>query len=231
MKPILLLLHGALGSKDQFDCLKNNLCHSYEVVDYNFSGHGGKPFNSNLFSIDRFSDEILIFLKKKKISKVSIFGYSMGGYVALNLALKFPEKIERVFTLGTKFQWNPELAAKEVQMLNPKIIEAKVPKFATILQKRHAPNDWKNVLSRTAQLMTELGEGKAIPLTDFSRIKQLVIIGLGEDDNMVSKEESTLVSNLLQNGKLVLFKNFKHPIEQTDVKVLADRILFYFGKL
>ena len=91
--------------------------------------------------------------------------------------------------------------------------------------------DWKEVLNKTAQLMIELGEGKAISLTDFSRIKQLVVIGLGEFDNMVSKEEPTIVSNLLQNGKLELFKNFKHPIEQTDAKVLADRILFYFGKL
>ena len=46
-------------------------------------------------------------------------GHSMGGYVALKLALKRPELVDRIITLGTKFNWTPEVAAKEVKMLNP----------------------------------------------------------------------------------------------------------------
>ena len=228
MKPIILLLHGALGSKDQFGNLKKYLSQSYEVVDFNFSGHGGKPFNLDTFSINGFTSEILMFLEENKISEISIFGYSMGGYVALDLALKSPEKVEKIFTLGTKFQWSPEIASKEVKMLDPEIIEAKVPKFAFALQKRHAPNDWKKVLNKTVQMMTELGNGKAIPLNEFSKIEKQVIIGLGELDNMVSKEESLKVSKLLPNGVLELFDGFKHPIEQTDPQTLAKRILLHF---
>lgn len=224
----LLLLHGALGSKDQFVELKKFLTPEFEVFDFNFSGHGGKSFGAGTFSIDGFTDEVLEFLETQNIGKTSIFGYSMGGYVALNLALKHPELVDKIFTLGTKMEWNPEISAKEIKMLNPEVIETKIPHFAAALRKRHAPNDWKEVLYKTAQMMTALGNGQAIPLDGFSTIKHKSVIGLGALDNMVTQEESATVAAVLPNGKLEIFDGFKHPIEQTDPKVLAEKILLFF---
>jgi pimeloyl-ACP methyl ester carboxylesterase len=224
----LLLLHGALGSKGQFKVLKKYLASDFNILDFDFFGHGGKPFGVSPFSIDGFTKEVLRFLEENEIPKVSIFGYSMGGYVALNLALKFPEKMNKIFTLGTKMQWNPQIAAKEIKMLNPEIIEAKVPQFAAILQKRHAPNNWKKLLIQTAQMMTGLGNGKAIQLNDFSKIKHHIVIGIGALDSMVSLQESSEVADQLPNGKIKVFEGFKHPIEQTDAKVLAEKLILFF---
>lgn len=223
----LLLLHGALGSKDQFVGLKESLIPELEVFDLNFSGHGGKSF-SDSFSIDGFVTEIVEFLEAQKNQKVSIFGYSMGGYVALSLALKHPELVEKIFTLGTKLEWSPEIAAREIKMLNPEVIESKVPQFAAALQKRHAPNDWRELMRRTARLMTGLGSGQAIPIQSFSGITQKVVIGWGSLDNMVSQEESAAVADILPNGTLKIFDGFKHPIEQADTKILAGSILDFF---
>lgn len=224
----ILLLHGALGSTDQFTGLQKYLIPEFEVFDLNFPGHGGKPFGEATFSIDGFVTEVVEFLEAQKIQKISIFGYSMGGYVALSLALKHPELVENIFTLGTKMQWNPEIAAREVKMLNPEVIESKVPQFAAALQKRHAPNDWKELLRKTAQLMTGLGNGQAIPLPAFSGITQKIVIGRGSLDNMVSQEESAAVADILPNGTLKIFEGFKHPIEQADPKILAGSILDFF---
>ena len=54
----------------------------------------------------------------------------MGGYVALQLANKHPKYVQKIITLGTKFAWDKETAAKEVKMLNPEKIEEKIPAFA-----------------------------------------------------------------------------------------------------
>ena len=221
----ILLLHGALGSKDQFKDLTSHLDPGIEVNTFNFSGHGGKPF-SDSFSIEGFSDEVLQFLKENNISETMIFGYSMGGYVALNTALKLPQVVRRIFTLGTKFDWNPETAAKEIKMLNPEIIEAKVPRFADALKHRHGADKWKKLLRKTAEMMTAIGNGAVIDETDFSKIKQPVTIGIGTLDNMVTLEESSKIADLLQNGTLQIFEGFKHPIEQIDTKILADKLLF-----
>ena len=72
-----------------------------------FAGHGAEHLRDRPFRIDYFADNVLAFLAEQELDKVSIFGHSMGGYVGLYLAKAYPDKVERVFTFGTKFAWTP----------------------------------------------------------------------------------------------------------------------------
>lgn len=219
----LLLLHGALGSAEQLEPLQTHLAQHFIVHALKFSGHGGKPFAGD-FSIALFADEVLTFLNQNEIEQANVFGYSMGGYVALHLAKQHPERVGKIFTLGTKFDWNPGTAEREVRMLNPTKIQEKVPAFADALAKRHQPNDWKVVITKTATMLQNLGNGAALNAEDFAKIQQPVTIGIGSQDNMVSLEESEATANLLPKGRLLLLSEFKHPIEQANFITLADAI-------
>ena len=77
----LLLLHGAIGAKDQLEELEKSLQDKFIVHRINFSGHGGETFSDKPFSISLFADEVLNYLSSQNIEQASIFGYSMGGYV------------------------------------------------------------------------------------------------------------------------------------------------------
>jgi shikimate kinase/esterase/lipase len=225
----LLVLHGALGSEGQLEPLKNALSDSFEVHSLNFTGHGGRDFDGDNFSIDYFTKDVLDYLEEQGLDKVAIFGYSMGGYVALNLAKKHPNRVGKIFTLATKFAWSVESASKEVKMLNPDVIATKIPAFATTLKERHAPLDWKWHLKKTAEMMLELGKGAGLSSEDFAGITQEVLITVGSKDRMVGQEESETVANLLPNGKFELLEGFKHPIEQVDLAILTEKITAFFG--
>lgn len=219
----LILLHGALGSRTQLAGLKQLLSLNFSVHDFNFSGHGGSPAEGP-FSIDGFVSDTIAFMDEMKIPAASFFGYSMGGYVALKLAHDFPDRVERIVTLGTKFQWDPESAAKEVKMLNPEIIEQKVPAFAATLADRHQPGDWKINMKKTADMMIELGNGKAMTIPMFEKITQPVMICIGTEDNMVTITESEFTAQNLKIGELNIIDGFKHPIEAIDQKIMAGII-------
>ena len=223
MKNKLLLLHGALGSISQFDVLKEKLNPRFEVYTFNFSGHGSDT-TDGAFSIELFAKNTLDFFHQHHIDSINIFGYSMGGYVALKLASQNPERINKVMTLATKFDWNPESAAFETKKLIPEVIEEKIPQFAEALRQRHFPNDWKTIVRKTGSMMTELGKGKAMKPEEFRRIGHQVLICVGEEDKMVSTEESVTIANELSNGKLKIIPGFKHPIESNDPDVLAALI-------
>jgi esterase/lipase len=128
----LLVLHGALGAQQQFEELKTLLESQFTVHTLNFEGHGGRTSNAP-FSMDLFVENVRDYLQENNLSSCSVFGYSMGGYVALKFAAKFPGTVNEIVTLGTKFGWSPEIALKETAMLNPEKIEEKVPKFAAAL--------------------------------------------------------------------------------------------------
>ena len=220
----LLLLHGALGSHSDFSELESILAHSFEIYKFNFSGHSGNELNSE-FSIDTFVNDAKEFIEHHDVAPVSIFGYSMGGYVALKLAAKYPNLVNKIITLGTKFNWSKESTDEQVKLLDHNLIEQKVPKFAQALKEKHGFENWKTVLRKTADMMLSLGNGSAMTKEEFSQINHEVFICLGSDDNMVTKEESVEVTSYLKNGKLKIIEGFKHPIETINKTKLAEIII------
>lgn len=203
--------------------LSEKLSPHFDVSIFNFSGHGAEATGQE-FSIDLFAEDVVCFMTQQKIEDASIFGYSMGGYVALKMAVLYPEKVTGIVTLGTKFDWTADSSAREVQMLIPDVIEEKIPKFAEELKRRHKPQDWKNVVRKTAVMMTGLGNGKAITPAEFEIIQHPVMICVGSEDKMVSIQESRFVALLLKNGTLNVIPGLKHPIELIDTELLAGTI-------
>ncbi|MBK8521640.1 MAG: alpha/beta fold hydrolase [Chitinophagaceae bacterium] len=220
----ILLLHGAIGAANQLSGVENELADSVAVLHFNFSGHGGSPFAAEDFSIALFAMEVMAFLDKKGIPSINIFGYSMGGYVAMYLAKHHPERVNKIITLATKFKWDENIAANETKMLNAEKIEAKLPDFAASLQKRHAPNNWKTVLEKTAAMLVEMGKDNPLKPVDYPAIQQPVLLMLGDRDKMVTLEETVEVYKNLPKAQLAILPNTAHPIEMVDQARLAYEI-------
>ncbi len=220
----LLLLHGAIGTSDQLSRLADVLSTNYKVHTISFTGHGGKAFTDEPFSMQLFANDILSFLEKEHVEQASVFGYSMGGYAAMYLAKKYPGKINKLITLATKYHWDNEVAAKETQMLIPGKIEQKIPAFAQALQQRHHPNDWKEVLNRTSEMMLSLGKDNPLKPDDYRGIEIPVLLMLGDRDKMVGFDETTTVYKALPNAQMAILPNTSHPIEQVDNELLSFHI-------
>jgi len=216
----LILLHGALGAKDQLQPLADTLQNGFNVHAINFSGHGGTAFPSNRFSIELFAQDVLQYMQQHEIRNASVFGYSMGGYVGMYLAKHFPERIAALITLATKYHWDAGIAEKEIKMLDPAIIQEKVPAFAKELAMRHAPQDWRELLFRTAQLLTSLGAESVLNDADLTSISSQCLLMLGDRDKMVTLEETVNVYKRLQNASLAVLPCTGHPLEKADVSLL-----------
>ncbi len=224
----LLLLHGAIGAASQFDKLKEELKDKFEVYTMNFSGHGGEVMPDR-FLIELFAGDVIKFLEINKLEGIDVFGYSMGGYVALYIASQYKNKVNKIFTIATKFDWNEESSVKESKMLNPDKIEEKIPAYAKVLQKRHAPQDWKAVLNKTAEMMIDLGNRPVLTDEVLDKIENEVLISVGDKDTMVTLEETANAAGKLKNGKLFIFSETEHPIEKMDLKKLSTEIKNFFN--
>jgi pimeloyl-ACP methyl ester carboxylesterase len=224
----LLLLHGALGSKEQLNPLRELLKDDFNVFTLSFSGHGGNTVPHEKFSIELFAKDVLAFLENHHLKSTSVFGYSMGGYVALYMARNFPEKMEHIFTLATKFNWTPESATIEASMLIPEIMERKIPAFTQTLAIRHGDANWKSVVLKTAEMMKDMGAENPLADDDFTKIKQQVTLALGDSDKKVSKDETERIQRLMANSELVILKDTPHPVEKISMRMLADEIMLRF---
>ncbi len=220
----LLLLHGALGSKEQLNPLRELLRDDFNVFTLSFSGHGGNPVPDEKFSMELFAQDVLNFLEEHKLKSINIFGYSMGGYVALYLARFFPERINNIITLATKFNWTPESASHEASMLVPEVMEKKIPAFTQTLSLRHGEQNWKNVVLKTAEMMKDMGAKNPLSSDDLKKIKHPVTLGLGDSDKMVSMDETQTVNHFIAGSKLVVLRDTSHPIEKVDAGLVVNII-------
>lgn len=226
----LLLLHGALGAANQFNPLRDLLPKDWTVFAINLPGHGGLPADAP-FEMKKMADYVLQWLDNHNIAQIDIFGYSMGGYVALWLAHTQPARVRSIFTLGTQFDWTPESAAKETARLNPAKIAEKVPAFALQLEQLHAPEDWQQVVRQTADLLTQLGANPLLSPEVLQSIQQPVWIARGSDDLMVSHETSEKAAHKLPDGHFIELSQTKHPLEQVDPALLAQMLENWRGEM
>lgn len=224
----LLLLHGALGSKEQFNELEIILAEKFKTYSLNFSGHGRRPSHHHAFTIQNFAHEALDWMNEHYIKTIDIFGYSMGGYVALWLARFYPERVGKIFTLGTKVNWNEEEAEKEIKMLNAERIMEKVPAFAQTLSDRHGEHEWKSVMSKTALLMKDLAHTH-LAEQDFIKIENRVLLSRGGQDSMITFDETDYVHHLLKNSEFKIYENVPHSIEQVPVELLRKEMERFFS--
>ena len=224
----LLLLHGALGSTTDFEKLKPLFEKSHIVHSINFPGHGGNEMPLN-FSIPFFADYVEEYCKIHSLSGIHVFGYSMGGYVALYLSNKRPALFKKIITLGTVLYWDETIAAKEISKLQPAIIEEKVPQFAASLKAQHHPNDWKEVLSKTAGMLQELGKNNLLTDKLLEELQTPILLMLGDSDKMVSRAKTIEVFDLVPSSKLAILPKTPHPLQACDAELVVLLINKFLG--
>lgn len=228
VKPVLML-HGALGCAADFAPLQAALNGNLLSVAIDFPGHGLlAALPHDRFSIQEFSKTVSRYASGEQ--KLHLFGYSMGGYVALYFASLFPEMVDKVFTLGTKLAWTPETGAKEAGRLDPVKISEKVPLFAASLAQKHGMNHWEKNVTGTAAMLRALGE--APPLTEeaLGRIQAEVRMARGSLDNMVSEEECLRAAGLIPRASYVCLEDQPHPLDQCDPHLLAAQMRAFFNE-
>lgn len=227
----IILLHGAMGSNIQMRDLKEMLAGEFSVHALNLPGHGGLSIPTEGFSIESFARYVLSYIEEKQLTDPVIFGYSMGGYVGMYLAAIKPGIIKGLITLGTKYLWDETIAAGEVKMLDADVILSKVPAFAEELQKRHQPQDWKEILEATALMLTRMGIHSPLQVAHFNSVQIPCLLLVGDRDTTVSIGETMAVYKQVPKCQFGVVPESAHAIEKTDIKTISYFILNFCDKI
>ena len=91
----LIILHGLLGSLDNWATLAKKFAEDYTVFVVDQRNHGKSP-HSKEFNYQLLSDDLLAFMDENYISSASIIGHSMGGKTAMNFAVENPDKVDKL---------------------------------------------------------------------------------------------------------------------------------------
>jgi len=101
-KPIILIT-GAGATMDMWNPLliENLISANYKVIIFENRGVGQSTVGTKEFSINQFANDTLGLLDALKISKADVLGWSLGGFIAQQLALTHPDKVDNLILYAT----------------------------------------------------------------------------------------------------------------------------------
>src|SRR5688572_14917782 len=89
----VIFIHGFPFSSDMWSQQAQGLNNNFRVITYDIRGHGKSDIGDGQFSIELFAEDLLALIDASGLEKVVLCGLSMGGYIALRSAEKFPDRI------------------------------------------------------------------------------------------------------------------------------------------
>ncbi|NRQ49481.1 alpha/beta fold hydrolase [Aeromicrobium stalagmiti] len=105
--PVVVCLHSLFLDHTMFDAFTAAVAGRFRVVRPDFRGQGANPDATDLVSMDDCADDVLALLDEMSLERVSIVAQSMGGDVAVRVASRRPEVVERLVLLGSSAREEP----------------------------------------------------------------------------------------------------------------------------
>ena len=115
----LILLHGGVVGITMFGPNLAALSQNRKVIAVELQGHGHTADIDRPLSFEAMGDDIAALMKHLGIERADVMGYSLGGGVALQMAIRHPELVRKLVVVSTSFKrdgWYPEVLAAMAQM-------------------------------------------------------------------------------------------------------------------
>jgi pimeloyl-ACP methyl ester carboxylesterase len=110
----LILLHGGFGTNEMFGPNVELLARSRRVIGVDLQSHGRSPAADRPMTFEAMADDIAQLVLKLGLERTALMGFSLGGGVALQTAIRHPNVVDRLVLVSTVFKrsgWHPEMTA------------------------------------------------------------------------------------------------------------------------
>lgn len=236
----LVMISGLGGNIDFWDPrLLNELSKKFRLVLFDNRGSGRTDVSDKQYSIKLLAEDAAGLMDALGIPKANVLGISMGGMIAQELALNFPEKVEKLVLCSTfcggpnAVQPSPEMArllatdrrgippeeivrnslriifTDEFIKNNPEIIEF------TIQQMLKAPAPNEGFMRQLSAI------GKFDTYDRLPNIRAPTLILHGKKDILVPPENGLILAKGIPNAKLVYLENTAHGLVEEMDKVIS----------
>ncbi|MCX8568507.1 MULTISPECIES: alpha/beta hydrolase [Hyphomicrobiales] len=177
--PPLVLLHGAFMTiETNWSSSLGELARSNKVIAVELQGHGRTADRDSGLSYETMADDVAGLLDRLGVQKASVMGYSMGGNVALQMALRHPDRVERIVAVSAAAS-DKGLAAGHKEMVQH--LSADMFTGAPVVaeyQKLSPRPDFPALVDKVKQLELTPFDWTA----DLARIKAPVLLVAGDAD-------------------------------------------------
>lgn len=169
----LLFIHGFLESSKMWDSVLPYFdLKKYTVFTIDLPGHGDSPVYEKANNLETLAELVFEFIKLQKADKLSIIGHSLGGYVALAFAEKYPDILQKMILLNSTSLSDSDVRKKDrnraIELLkkHPQAFKSMAVKNL-FLPETH--QKYKSEINKAAEVAQECKTEALISITEAMR--------------------------------------------------------------
>jgi pimeloyl-ACP methyl ester carboxylesterase len=196
----MILLHGGLGSGEMFGPTLPVLAADHQVIAVDLQGHGRTADIDRPIDVRLMADDIAALIGHLGLDKPDVVGYSLGGGVAFQTAIRRPELVRRLVSVSANIRRNaiyPEMLAQQLQV-GPEAVELlkDTPMYQLYQRVAPRPEDFGRLLGKMGESMA-----KDFDFTDEVRGLKVPTLIAAADADMAPPSHYVEVFALLDGGQ------------------------------
>lgn len=239
----LILIHAFPTDKELWAIQKKSLKKYFRVITFDLWGFGqSSPVNGEAITMEEYADQVKQLLNQLHIQKAIIGGESMGGYITLSFLEKYPDSVQGLILSDTQSladtpetKQKRELVALDViENGTSNFINGFMTKALTSQASKKTKNSLKDMLMKQDKLaVASAARGMALRhdtsnIISNSTLPMLIITG--DQDALISPEQSENMHHLAKNSKLVTIKNAGHLSNLEQPELWNQEVIQMFYK-
>lgn len=192
----LIMLHGGYGSIPGMGAIVPRLAETRQVIAVELQGHGRTADVDRPLSYGQMADDVAGFMSAIGLEKADVFGVSMGGAVALQVAVRHPEVVRKLVVVSAGYN-NEGFQPGHLDMM--KMLKAEMfaasPIKADYVRLAPNPENFPTLVEKVGQLPTT----KALSSQDIQAIVAPTQLIFGDAD-VITLEHAVEMFRLLGGG-------------------------------
>jgi 3-oxoadipate enol-lactonase len=221
----VVLVHGFPVDSSMWDPQLAALAPRYRALAPDLRGFGRSPLPAGDASIDDFADDVLAVLDRRGIARAAVVGLSMGGYVALSIAARRPERLWALVLADTRATAESEegrkgrsaAAARALREGAGPIADEMVPRLlarGTLERDRALAEALRALMARAAPpaIATALGAIRDRPdrRAALAAIRAPALVIVGGEDAVTTPAENEAIAAAIPGARLERIEGAGH---------------------
>jgi 3-oxoadipate enol-lactonase len=239
--PVVVLSNSLGTTQELWERQLPALTERFRVLTYDHPGHGSSALPSQPCTVEAFARELLGLLDALGIGRASVCGVSLGGMVAMALALDSPERVDRlVLSCTSAYLGPPEAWHERARLVRSDgmevVVDAVVGRWFTsdlVLDDATTVERFRKMLVTTppegyARCCEAVGawDGRA----RISAIGVPALVVAGADDPAIPVEHAELIAARLPAARLRILEGAAHLANVERADVFTEAVLEHLGQ-
>ncbi len=218
--PALVMIHGGMGTAlDNFSAAIEELSSNFKVFAPDSRGHGKTRNPAMQLSYSLMADDIADLISKMQLNHPYVFGWSDGGQIALDLAIRYPNLPAAIAVGGAYIHLSDQYidGGMSIGIRGPgevdfDVLSENIPDAVDHWNELHSDQGvdyWKELF-----LALSHAQRNPPPYTevDLKKIVQPTLIFLGDRDQFVPVEQAVEMYRLIPNAELAIVPDTDHSM-------------------